>query len=522
MMGSMRWLVTAVSIGFGCGPAASNSGADGASGTASGSNSTHGGTGGDGDGVPPGCGDGEVEDDEECDDGNTVANDGCDSDCKKTLIIDIAAGGAHNCALLRSGSVRCWGYNKTAALGYGHTDTIGDDEVPATAGDVDVGGRVVHVEGGGGHTCVVLEGGDVRCWGYNVDGLLGLGVGAPPAEDCTEGGVPGCALPDCCVGAFDTPAAAPSLDVGGSALRVALGSVHTCVLLDGGDIRCWGSSAMFPRLGYQRLDPVGDDEVPGSLPTVAVGAASTAISTGAFSSCALLESGSLRCWGGGILGHGNTELIGDDEDPEAVGDVPVGGRVGQVALHEGHTCAVLTDGSIRCWGANTYGQLGYGNTAHVGDDETPESVGPVPIVDPADDDPASAAQVVVGIRHTCVLLDDSSVRCWGYGDHGRLGHGSLGFDCPIDQGPGQDPTYSCEEDSKCCVGDDEPPYSTGFVDVGGPVTKLVAGGLHTCALLESGAVRCWGSAASGALGYGNMEDVGDTEAPSVAGDVEIF
>ena len=99
--------------------------------------------------------------------------------------------------------------------------------------------------------------------------------------------------------------------------------------------------------------------------------------------CALLDTGTVRCWGpgdGGQLGHGTTDTVGDDETPDSAGDAAVGATVVQLAAGGGHTCAVLDTGAVRCWGAGTSGQLGYGNPNSIGDDELPASAGDVPIL----------------------------------------------------------------------------------------------------------------------------------------------
>ena len=95
--------------------------------------------------------------------------------------------------------------------------------------------------------------------------------------------------------------------------------------------------------------------------------------------CALLDSGGVRCWGGGILGYGNMDNIGDDELPYTAGDIDIGGDVVQISADGTSTCVLLDTGRIRCWGGGSDGALGYGNTEHIGDDETPASAGDVPI-----------------------------------------------------------------------------------------------------------------------------------------------
>jgi alpha-tubulin suppressor-like RCC1 family protein len=151
----------------------------------------------------------------------------------------------------------------------------------------------------------------------------------------------------------------------------------------------------------------------------------------------------------------------------------------------------MGNGAVRCWGLASSGQLGYGNTFIVGDYEVPASAGDVLVG-------GVATQVEAGFVHTCVLLDSGAVRCWGSAAWGQLGYGSVEY-----------------------IGDDEPPASVGNVVVGAPVIRLSAGNSHTCALLDAGAVRCWGGASYGELGYGNIDNIGDDETPESAGNVNV-
>ena len=96
-------------------------------------------------------------------------------------------------------------------------------------------------------------------------------------------------------------------------------------------------------------------------------------------------------------------------------------------------------------------------------------------------------------------LDTGAARCWGNGLNGRLGYGNTSS-----------------------IGDGETPASAGDIDVGGAVQTVESGGTHTCSVLGTGALRCWGNAAVGALGYGNLNNIGDGEAPSSAGNVQVF
>jgi alpha-tubulin suppressor-like RCC1 family protein len=179
-------------------------------------------------------------------------------------------------------------------------------------------------------------------------------------------------------------------------------------------------------------------------------------------------------------------MIGDDETPASAGDVDVGAEVTDITAGGSHTCALLASGDVRCWGYGGSGRLGYQSTANIGDDETPASAGDVAVG-------GTVVQIDAGGDHTCALLDTGTIRCWGLGLQGQLGRGNTSS-----------------------IGDNETPASAGDVPLtGGPaVARIDAGGAHTCALLESGAVRCWGKGSHGELGLGNTDWIGDDEVPS--------
>ena len=141
------------------------------------------------------------------------------------------------------------------------------------------------------------------------------------------------------------------------------------------------------QLGYGHTDPVATtldsvsilDQGP-----VTLGASAVAVYTGGSVSCALLDEGSIKCWGqaaGGATGYGKTENLGDDEVPGSYGVVPVGLKVKKIAKGKQAASALITEqDTLRCWGNNNYGQLGYGHTEPIGDDETPAEVGDVEVI----------------------------------------------------------------------------------------------------------------------------------------------
>jgi alpha-tubulin suppressor-like RCC1 family protein len=397
----------------------------------------------------------------------------------------IRAGNNHTCALLNNGTMRCWGYNNYGQLGYGNTFNIGDNEKPYVAGDVALVGTGAKIVTGGSHTCALFDTGLVRCWGQNQYGQLGYNT--------TQH-----------VGDGEAIASYGYVNVGGIVVKLAAGESHTCALMDTGKVRCWGYNG-YGQLGYGNTQNVGDNEQPWSVGDVNVGGTVKDIVAGGHQTCALMDTGKVRCWGynsHGELGYGNTTSIGDNEAPSVAGDVNVGGNVLQLAAGSYHTCALLTTGFIRCWGYNGTGQLGYGNYSYsspsypypyynndVGDNEVPANAGDV-------NTGGKVLQVAAGSEHTCVLLSSGGIKCWGRGTDGRLGYGNT-------------------------TQQNAPPAAPVDLD-GATAYQVAAGGAHSCALLSTGAARCWGDNGYGQLGYGNTNDIGDNELPSTAGDIQVL
>lgn len=291
----------------------------------------------------------------------------------------LVTGEDHTCVMLEGGTVRCWGRNDDGQLGYEHRDWIGDDETPRSAGDVQViRGRAVQLSAAYDHTCALLEDGTTQCWGSGW-----------------------------------------SMNAGGRAVPIAAGAEHPWALLEPRAMRWWGSSAE-AELGYGHTHHMSAGDV-ASAGDVMIGGRVVQIVNGDEHTCALRGDGHLRCWGendSGKLGYGHTEDIEFDELPSSGGYVDVGGRAVQLAAGREHTCALLEDGAIRCWGENDYGKLGYGHTWSIGGNETP---GSVDVVDVG----GRAVQIATGEEHTCALLENGDIRCWGYNWYGQLGYGNI-------------------------------------------------------------------------------------------------
>ena len=341
--------------------------------------------------------------------------------------------------------------------------------------------------------CCVLHASvaQIRCWGSNQFGQLGQGNSVELGDDPGEMG---------------DNLAAIDLGSGHSAKQVSAGGSHTCALLDDDSIKCWGSN-QFGQLGHGNTVALGGnpDEMGDNLVAVDLGSGHSAkqVSAGGSHTCALLDDNSIKCWGSnqfGQLGQGNSVALGGN--PDEMGDNLVAVDLGsghsakQVSAGGSHTCALLDDNSIKCWGSNQFGQLGQGNSVELGDDSN-EMGDNLVAVDLGTG--RSAKQVSAGMDQTCALLDDDSIKCWGYFLH------SFG-------GPDGSPIASTIGSNPSEMGD-----NLTTVDLGtGRSAKQVSAGVHRCALLDNDSIKCWGYNSEGQLGQGKFDPLGDD--PNEMGD----
>jgi len=305
------------------------------------------------------------------------------------------------------GSLACWGANEAGQVGDGTTTSrpvASRLELPP--------GKLASLALGARHACAVVDE-TVRCWGDGKSGQLGAG------------------------GASST---SPVVALEEKATAVAVGGAFTCALLAGGrDLRCFGANDE---------GQLGDGW--------SRGAAIRAFSLGEAHTCvAYDESASDKA---SVVCRGRS--VAAPREP-ILGGVPVK----ELVAGAEHTCALLEDATVRCWGRNDAGQLGDGST---NDATTP--VSPLGL--------ASVAQVAAGRRHTCALLQNGTVACWGANDRHQLANGTT-------------------------VGRPRPDLIMGLV--GG--REIVASEDGTCVRLDGGYVRCWGANDRGQLGTGEGAEV---------------
>lgn len=451
----------------------------------------------------------------------------------------VTANGGHTCTWSKSGAVSCWGVNDWRQVG------VGDNAPPdSLSSPVQVAGLsgIKQVAAGQLHSCALAsDGKKIWCWGANTWGALGRGTRV----------------------VADTPA---KLATTAKVVQIGLGTEHGCLVDDKGALQCWGNNG----LRQQSIDTYAATGTPTVIPVV------TGVSRAAggdYDTCTLVGT-TIRCWGHnqyGALGNGATAYIQDTPvtfgAPAAI-DVGVGylfacallqgsgdvmcagrnddGRLGRPGLDSnvpvlvqggalpdggadggpaaygatklgvgnGHSCVVHA-GKVGCWGSNNVGQLGFSGGATA----TPTDVAGI----------STATEIAVGGGHTCALLADQSVRCWGGNSNGQV----TGAD---PNGPSQRTpniagkkakSIACGSDHTCAAADDGTVYCWGRgrdgelgngvrADSPAPtqvsglanVKTVVAKGRITCAVLDDGSASCWGLNHIGQLGEGAVMTTG--------------
>ena len=342
------------------------------------------------------------------------------------------------------------------------------------------------IAAGYAHTCALEASGVVKCWGDNFSGQLGLGDTNDRGDGANEMGA-------------NLVAVDLGLGVGVTVTAITAGSYHTCAVSSTGAVKCWGWNG-FGQLGLGDTNARGDgaNEMGANLPVVDLGAGVTvtAITAALLHTCALLSSGAVKCWGynySGQLGLGDTNKRGDGANEMGanlpVVDLGAGVTVTAITAVFYHTCALLSSGAVKCWGANRYGQLGLGDTNDRGNG--PDEMGAnLVAVDLGLGAGVTVAAITAGSEHNCALLSSGAVKCWGTG-------GVLGLGDRNDRGDGADE-----------MGANLVAVDLGL-GVGVTVTAISTGGFHNCAVLSSRAVKCWGSNRDGQLGLGDTNTRGD-------------
>jgi len=348
---------------------------------------------------------------------------GTESCCGAETTGDVAAiavGGSTTCALVSTGLVGCWGSDAYGNLGDGLTS--GFSLVPVQANGLS---NVTQLSLGDRHGCAVTKGGTVRCWGDDTQGQLGDSNRTPSGTATIVSGITG------------------------GATAVAAGSMHTCAILSGGAVSCWGLD-MSGQLGNGQA--AGSSVIP--VPVMGLTSGATAIAAGAAFTCAVVSGGAVKCWGDGL--HGQLGGPASSPTPMAVA-MPASAK--GIAAGANHVCALMTGGSVVCWGADDQGQLG----------SVQGEMSAKPVAVPG---LTGVVAIAAGGNESCALDGAGAVHCWGEDPVGDTG-----------SGPAQPGIV--------------PSLTSGIAHI-----TVVTG--HACALTAGGAPKCWGTNESGDLGDGTI------------------
>ena len=351
--------------------------------------------------------------------------------------VQVSGGAYHTCTLLSDGSAKCWGNNDAAQLGNG---TRTETSTPGAPINFGTGRTATAITTGESHTCAILDDGTVKCWGSNFRGQRGNGN--------TEN--------------TGTPSNPLNLGSGRTATAITAGSRHTCAILDTGTVSCWGSN-LFGQLGN------GNDTntyTPGAPINLGTGRTATAITAGDNHTCALLDDSTVTCWGDNYRGQLGNGTNTDTYTPGAPINLGTGRTATAITAGDNHTCAILDNSTVKCWGYNNAGQLGNGNNTDTKTPGTPINLGTN----------RTATAITADSNHTCAILDNSTVTCWGNNFYGQLGNGN------------DTNTYT--------------PGTPINLGNGRTAVEITTGDNHTCAILDNSTLNCWGYNFYGQLGNG--------------------
>lgn len=303
---------------------------------------------------------------------------GTDSRGQPLEAIDVSAGFEHTCAVLKDGAVKCWGGNTSGQLGSGASRSLGSSANDMGDNLIAVnlqGVAAIGVSAGAGHTCATLSDGGAKCWGDNFYGQLGQGVNSDRLGSAAQ-----------------DMASIHNINLGSSVRAASAiasnGGAFSCIVLGTGDVKCFGktaygedgSSPFYGVLGtcWARTEynaaPTQCWKAPGLSPTLAIGYLPADID--------------------------NLPIV--DLNQIAVSKFAVGAQF---------ACFIGGDDNLRCWGVNDRGQLGNGSVNHVGSGEN--SMGSHLAASLAPNNGVKAIDVATGAEHACAVLSDNTVKCWG-------------------------------------------------------------------------------------------------------------
>ena len=320
---------------------------------------------------------------------------------QSTRIAQVMSGSSSSCLVTVGGDLYCWGYNNAEHI-LGSQITLSERPQPTLVASL--AGRVTEVAIGEHHMCALLKGGKVNCWGKGEYGTLGHNS----YDDAVTG-------PVAVHSGENDPLPLSHI------VQIAVGDTFSCALHNAGQVKCWGRSKD-GRLGNGESSSSEHQNYPGDVlldggdqplsDIIEIGA-----SLGGYA-CAIQIEGDVYCWG-----NGNDGTLGDGtaNSSNKARQVPSLTGVVKLALGKNHACALKDNGSVVCWGKNHYGVLGDGSSG-----SEKKTLVYVKAGQGSSENLTGVVQVVAGIDHTCALMENALLKCWGAGTWGKLGNGDTG------------------------------------------------------------------------------------------------
>lgn len=388
----------------------------------------------------------------------------------------------------------------------------------------------VQLSAGGGSACAVRDDGALLCWGRSD---------LDASEDVS----------------------APKLVPGLPSVKRSATAIHrTCVVVETGAVYCWGYLVAERNFKNQPTQILGITDA-------------IDVSVSSHHACAVRVSGQISCWGSnynGLLGNGNTSDDASDTPTDVVG---ISDAV-EMSASDQHSCALLRDGKVKCWGRNFEGQLGTGDTQPTRVAVSPlslplatsvtagggftcallvdqsvycwgSSAGNISVGNPASSSTPQRVSSLSSVRtirasavFACALLNSGAINCWGRNDYGQLGSSQLdASSLPLRVEGVADATQIALGNYHACavlvvgaircwgagaLGNNAITRALSPRSVEGVVgaVAISGGSRHSCALLTDRTVQCWGNNASGQLGDGKREFV--SRASEVTGLSDVF
>ena len=359
--------------------------------------------------------------------------------------------------ITKRGSVQCWGRNEFGQLGNGNSSADELQQEPARVANLDgstPAKTAVQMLGKGGyHNCALTATKAVMCWGYQFAGQLGDGVGGgggtprrPTAQAVRgfDGSTPDKSAAFVATGEYTTcaikltgalfcwgdnrfgksgtgggefanlPAPVPGFDgttPERSASMVSIGNWMGCAVSEIGAVWCWGSNSNYQSGDGTNTSPRSTPVLSKSIDGTSAERTAIAVSAGNATACAVMKNGSVKCWGNAANGaFGNTKYTGPVADATAVSGIDgstLATRAVSVATSSSNSCALMADSSVKCWGYSDRGQAGTTGSNRV--------VAPPFMPSDLDGKEADHAAVSIGVSgyHTCALLKNGNAYCMG-------------------------------------------------------------------------------------------------------------